>query len=143
MSDGDETSEGGKVIVVDGANVAYEECDDDGHPKVHNILAVRRLLKERGYDPVVIVDASLKYKVDDEQRFESLIEEQIIRQVPAKTDADYFVLKTAEQHEAMIISNDQYKDYLPEFPWINERRVPLMIIKGEVELYEKQLEEEP
>ena len=129
---------GKDVVVIDGANVAYEERSGGGKPKLSNLLKVRRELEERGLDPVIIVDASLKYDIDDQEQIEMLIRSQQIRQVPAGTDADFFILEIAHQHDALIVSNDQYKDYLKNYPWIPERRLPYMIVKGEVHLYEVQ-----
>ena len=129
---------GGKdVVVIDGANVAYEERSAGGKPKLSNLLKVRRELEERGFEALILIDASLKYDIDDQQQIESLIRSQQIRQVPAGTDADYFILQVADQHGARIVTNDQYKDYLGRYPWIPERRLPYMIIKGEVHLYEE------
>ncbi|HEY0005443.1 MAG TPA: hypothetical protein VGB17_11590 [Pyrinomonadaceae bacterium] len=129
-----------RVIVVDGANVAYEECSEGGCPKVSNLLAVRQALEEKGYDPIIIVDASLKHRIDDPDQLEKLIQQQTVRQTPAGTDADYFVLEIAAQNDALVITNDRYRDYQEQYPWIEERRVPLMIIGGQVQLYEKPCE---
>jgi len=131
-------SKGREVVVIDGANVAYEERSAGGKPKLANLLKVRRELEERGFDPVVIVDASLKYDIDDQQQIEALIRSQQIRQVPAGTDADFFIIQLADQLDARIVTNDRYKDYAERYPWIQERRVPYMIVKGEVVLYDGQ-----
>ncbi len=128
------------VIVVDGANVAYLERSKQGKPKISNLVAVRRTLEQKGYDPIIIVDASLKYDVDDPDQLEALIDDQVVRQAPAETEADYFILETAEQQDAQVISNDQFERYRDRYPWIVHRRVPLMIIDGQVQLYRQQLE---
>ena len=133
---------GKEVVVVDGANVAYEEKSQSGKPKVSNLIAVRRALEEEGLDPIVIIDASLKYEVDDPDQLETLIESQAVRQVPAKTDADYFILQIAGEHNARVVTNDQYKEYQKDHPWIAERRLPYMIVKGEVHLYENNSDSE-
>jgi predicted thioredoxin/glutaredoxin len=125
-----------QLVVVDGSNVAHEEKSVSGKPKVSNIVAVRRALEEQGFEPLVVIDASLKYDVDDPDQIEALIEHQSIRQVPAGTDADYFIIQIAEQYEASIVTNDQYREYRSRHPWIPERRMPYMIVKGEVHLYE-------
>lgn len=130
-----------RIAVVDGANIAYSERSHEGDPKVSNILAVRAALEKRGYEPLVIVDASLVYEIDDRPQLESLIDNQVVRQVPSDTDADYFIIKTAEKYKAIIISNDQYESYREGHPWVEKRRVPVMIIRGNVELYEPGLEE--
>jgi hypothetical protein len=128
------------IIVVDGANVAYVELSAKGQPKVSNLVAVRRALEQKGYEPLIFVDASLIYKIDDRPQLEALINDQIIRQVPAATDADYFVLETADHYRAQIVSNDEFEPYRDRYPWIEDRRVPLMITQGRVELYEPKLE---
>jgi hypothetical protein len=127
------------IIVVDGANVAYAERSRDGEPKVSNMVAVQQELKRRGYEPIIIIDASLRYEIDDPDQLEGLLDRQAFRQAPAGTDADYFILRTAEQQEARIVSNDEYEQYQEDYPWIERRRVPFMIVEGQVQLYEKDL----
>jgi hypothetical protein len=126
-----------EVVVVDGANVAYAELSQKGEPKVSNLMAVRHALKQKGYEPILIVDASLRHQVDDPDQLEALIDDQVIRQASAGTDADYFSLEIAEQQGAYVVSNDEFERWRDQYPWIERRRVPLMIVKGQVELYEK------
>ncbi|MHB1295077.1 MAG: NYN domain-containing protein [Anaerolineae bacterium] len=128
-----------KVAVVDGANVAYEEMTTEGKPKVANIVQVRKMLKERGYDVIVILDASLRYDVDDPAQLEGLLGDEGYRQAPAETQADYFILAYADELGALIVSNDQFEEYRGKYPWIEERRVPLMIIEGRVKLFEPKI----
>lgn len=126
-----------KVAVVDGANIAYAELSAEGQPKVSNLLAVRHKLRELGYEPIIIVDATLRHEIDDPDQLEALIDDQVVRQAPASTDADYFVLETAHEHDgALVVSNDTFQEYRDAYPALAERRVPLMIIWGEVQLYE-------
>lgn len=129
-------------VIIDGANVAYEEKSAGGKPKLSNLLRVRGELEERGFEAIIIIDASLKYDIDDQEQLESLIRSQQVRQVPAGTDADFFILQLAEQLGARIVTNDRYKDYSDRYPWISERRLPYMIVKGEVMLYEEQEQHE-
>jgi hypothetical protein len=126
------------VVVIDGANVAYEEKSGGGKPKLSNLLKVRRELEERGLDTIIVIDASLKYEIDDQEQLEKLIASQQIRQVPAGTDADFFILEIADTCGARIVTNDQYRDYKERYPWIRERRLPYMIVNGEVHLYEEE-----
>ena len=100
-----------------------------------NIVAMREALIEEGYDPVIIVDATLRHSIDDPEQLEALLESEEIRQAPAGTDADYFVLKVADENDAVVISNDLFDDYEDEYPWIEERRIPFMIVRDEVHLY--------
>ena len=131
-------SKGREVVVIDGANVAYEERSAGGKPKLSNLLKVKRELEERGFEAVIIVDASLKYDIDDQAQLETLMRSQQIRQVPAGTDADYFIIQFADQLDARVVTNDRYKDYAEQYPWVTQRRMPYMIVKGEVVLYDGQ-----
>ncbi|HEY0170002.1 MAG TPA: hypothetical protein VGB98_03045 [Pyrinomonadaceae bacterium] len=132
------SASGRRMVVIDGANVAYEERSAGGKPKFSNLLKVRRELEERGFEPVILVDASLKYDIDDQEQLENLIRSQQVRQVPAGTDADFFIIQFSQELDALIVTNDRYKDYADQYPWVNERRLPYMIVKGEVVLYEEQ-----
>jgi hypothetical protein len=130
----------GRKIVVDGSNVAFEEFSKGGTPKVSNLVAVRKHLEERGFHPMIIVDASLKHKVDDPDQLDALILNERIHQVPAGTDADYWVLETAQRIDGLVVSNDRFQPYQDSYPWIEERRIPFMIIEGLVQLYEPAIE---
>jgi hypothetical protein len=125
------------LIVVDGANVAWSEQTRDGKPKVSNIVIMRRALEEEGYDPIIIIDASLRHDVDDPDQLEGLIDGQHVRQSPAGTEADYFLLMTAGQQNSKVVSNDTFESYRDDYPWIWERRMPYMIVEGKVQLYRK------
>lgn len=128
----------GKLIVVDGANVAWSEQSSDRKPKVSNLVAMRQALEAEGLDPIIIIDASLRYDVDDPDQLEGMIDGQHVRQSPAGTEADYFILKTAEQQEANIVSNDTFEKYRDEYDWIWDRRIPYMIVEGEVQLHREE-----
>jgi len=127
---------GETTAVVDGANVAYAEKSDEGAPKVSNVVAMGEALKGLGHGFLVIIDATLRHEVDDPEQLEALLDDRSLRQAPAGTDADYFILETAERFDAWVVSNDEFEGWDEEYPWIHDRRVPFMIIDGEVELYD-------
>lgn len=129
-----------RTVIVDGSNVAFEEQSYGGKPKVSNLVLVRRLLEERGFKPIIIVDASLQHKIDDPGQLDGLIDKHLVHQAPAGTDADFWVLQMAEQEDALVVSNDRFQPYHERFPWIEERRLPFMIIEGDVQLYEPTIE---
>ncbi len=129
-----------QYVVVDASNVAHEEVTEGGKPKIANLIAVRDELREQGYEPIIIADATLRHEIDDPQQLESLMDRQEVRQVPAGTDADFFIVQTAEQQNAKIVSNDRYQDFEEQFPWVKSRRVPFMIVKGQVQFYEDRLQ---
>lgn len=65
-----------ECVIVDGANVAYAELSHDGEPKVSNLIAMCTALEEQGYEPTVIVDASLRYEISDPEQLEALLDER-------------------------------------------------------------------
>lgn len=130
----EQSGEGRSEVLVDGSNVAWEEQTDGGKPKVANIRAMIDELRERSLEPVVVVDASLRHQIDDEDQLERLIDDQVVRQAPAQTEADLFVLRLAEEFDAPVVSNDTFDERAEEFAWIRDRRIPFMIVNGHVVL---------
>ncbi len=130
-----------EIVLVDGSNIAYTEATKGGSPKMSNLVAVRKKLEEMGYQPIIIVDAALRHDIDDPKQLEALIDDQVVRQAPAGTDADFFIIKMAEEEKAKIVTNDEYIDYRDQFKWIPDRRVPVMIINGDVTFYDNKLKE--
>jgi hypothetical protein len=128
-----------RVAVVDGNNVAYAEPTSNGSPRMSNLVAMRRALDDLGYKSLIIVDAALRHIIDDPNQLEALLDDKVIRQAPAQTDADYFVLELAEEMGGIVVSNDEFEEYRGQHPWISKRRVPFMIVNGHVELYEPQI----
>jgi replication-associated recombination protein RarA len=127
------------VIVLDGANIAYTDKTRKGKPRVSNLIKAIKELTERGFKTITIVDAALRHEIDDDEQFESLIDKGLVLQAPAGTEADYFILTTARQEEAHVLSNDLFSEFKDEFASEVGRRVPFMIVEGEVQLYEDQL----
>ena len=119
-----------KTVIVDGSNVAHSSEGEKA--LLGNIRIIREKLIEEGYEPVVLADAALRHQIDDERGFEQLVEEGTIRQAPAGTDADYFILSFARELDANIVSNDRFKDRVEAFPEVKNRVIRYMIVNGEV-----------
>lgn len=119
-------------VLVDGSNVAFSS--EGERPLLANILAVRDKLVEDGMEPIVVVDAALRHQIDDGGGFERLVDEGLIRQAPAGTDADYFILSFAEELDASIVSNDRFRDRIDRYPELRKRLIKYMIVEGEVVL---------
>lgn len=128
-----------RVIVVDGSNVAWENASAAGQPRVSNLVAARRTLEEHGYDPIMIVDATLRHQVDDPDQLEALMDDERVLQAPAGTQADYFALATAKEQGCQIVSNDTFEQWSEEFPEVRKRRVPYMVVRDEFQLHEPSL----
>lgn len=123
-------SEETKTVIVDGSNVAHSSEGEKA--ALANIRLVRDKLIEEGYDPVVLADAALRHQIDDGEGFEALVEAGTIKQAPAGTDADYFILSFARELDANVVSNDRFKDRVEAFPEVKKRVIRYMIVNGEV-----------
>jgi hypothetical protein len=119
-----------KVAIIDGSNVAHSTEGDSA--RLGNIRIVHEKLHEEGYEPVIVVDAALRHQIDDRRAFEEMVDEGKIRQAPAGTDADYFILSFARELDAVIVSNDRFRDRLEAFPEARDRVIRYMIVNDEV-----------
>jgi hypothetical protein len=123
-----------RVVLVDGSNVAFSSEGEQGVLK--NIVTIRDRLVADGFEPIVVVDAALRHTIDDEAGYERLVDEGAIRQAPAGTDADYFILCFADELNASIVSNDRFKDHIKQHPGLRKRLIKYMTVHGEV-VFEK------
>jgi hypothetical protein len=121
-----------KVAIIDGSNVAHSTEGDAAH--LANILLVREKMEEEGYEPIVVVDAALRHQVDQRREYEEMVEDGTLRQAPAGTDADYFILSFARELDAVVVSNDRFRDREKAFPEARDRVIRFMIVAGEVVL---------
>ena len=128
----DTTPESGRTVIIDGSNVAHSSEGDAA--QLENIELVRRKLAADGFETVVLVDAALRHQIDRPDDFEQLVENGVIRQAPAGTDADYFILAFARELDADVVSNDRFRDRQEAFPETRDRMIRYMIVNGEVVL---------
>lgn len=119
-----------RLVLVDGSNVAHST--EGGRARLANIDAVRAKLREEGIDSVIVADAALRHQIDDAEAYERLVDEGVVRQAPAGTDADYFILSFAEELDASVVSNDRFRDRIDGFPEVRKRLIKYMIVEGEV-----------
>jgi hypothetical protein len=105
--------EASNVVLVDGSNVAHST--EGEAPHVANLVAIREKLVEEGLEPIIVADAALRHQIDDGARYEKLIDEGVVRQAPAGTDADYFILSFARYINASIVSNYRFRYIIKQF----------------------------
>ena len=116
--------------IVDGSNVAFST--EGERPRLRNIILVRDKLREEGMEPILVVDAALRHKIDDAAGLERLVDAGEIKQAPAGTDADHFILMFARELDAAIVSNDRFKDRIAAFPEAEDDMIRYMIVADEV-----------
>jgi hypothetical protein len=120
------------VVLVDGSNVAH--ATEGEPPHVANLIAVREKLVDEGLEPIIVADAALRHQIDDAPKYERMIDDGLVRQAPAGTDADYFILSFARELNASVVSNDRFRDRMKQFPEVRERVIRYMILQDEVVL---------
>jgi hypothetical protein len=127
-----EREQASNVVLVDGSNVAHSIEGEPPH--VSNLVAIRAKLREEGLEPIIVADAALRHQIDDAPNYEGLVKAGEIKQAPAGTDADYFILSFARELGASVLSNDRFKDRISHFPEVKDRIIRYMIVAGEVVL---------
>ena len=116
--------------IIDAANVANYKKGQNGKARLSNIIAAIKALEKGNHEFLIIADASLRHSIDQKEQYEKLVEDGIIDEVPVGQIADHFILETAEQEKAKILSNDKYRDFADEFQDIKNMRMPFTI-KGD------------
>ena len=139
-TEGTRATESGAIALVDASNVAHST--EGSEARLANIIAVRDKLREEGMEPVLVADAALRHQIDNRAQYERLVDDGIVRQAPAGTDADYFILAFARELNARIVSNDRFRDRAKDFPDAQERLIRYMIVQDEV-VFERRAQRRP
>lgn len=124
--------------IVDGSNVAMEARSFKEGGRLRQIELVREKLSQtKGAAITVLVDANLRHHIDRKDDLERMIKDRRVLQAPAQTDADEFILQTAEAHRSrgervVIVTNDRYLDYIkkykPRFDWVKDATKQFMFV---------------
>ena len=125
----------GEPVLVDAANVAH--FTEGPTARLANIRLVTDKLTEEGFRPLIVADAALRHQIDDKAAYEKLIEDGVVKQAPAGTDADYFILSFAREMKARILTNDRFRDRAAEFAEERDRVIRFMIVDGAVVLEQR------
>ncbi|MBY9000727.1 MAG: hypothetical protein KGD64_07435 [Candidatus Heimdallarchaeota archaeon] len=123
-------------VILDGSNIAWEEKNSLDKPKISNIEnMINRLSKVEFKKIITVADAALRYQIDNQKRLDKLVREGAMKMLPARVDGDKFILRIAEEENAMIVSNDMFKEFRDMKSWIDQRRIPYTILDSEVYLH--------
>lgn len=117
-------------ILVDGSNVMHWQ---DNAPSLHPVREVVEKLTGLGYVPGIVFDANAGWKLqgrylhDGELARLLGVEDRQVLVVPKGTQADPYLLETAREFEAKIVTNDRYRDWAEQYPDVLK---PGFLIKG-------------
>jgi len=122
-------------VIVDASNVAHFGKDKEGSkPRLDYLLKSVEALEKLGYEPFPIADASLRHEIDEKEKFNALLDEGKMQQVPSGTTADHFILKIAYEEDCKILSNDNFRDFNDEFQDINNKRIPFNFVEDTISI---------
>ena len=123
----------GKVVVVDAANVAFD--DATGQASIRRMKLLETALDATGCSQVIfIADARLRHRLGpaDLEQFKSMIEARELDQAPAGTSADEFVIDLAKRKDGFIVTNDRYREHQGRWSQLQDRLIKFLIVEDEV-----------
>jgi len=123
--------------VIDASNILHLEVPRQQKPRIKTIYAVVDAVKASGREPILVVEAAMLSTIGDPKNLENLLSESFVLAIPDGSDTSRAVLETAEQRDAIVVSNDTYSDYLNEYPWVELCRLPVALVDGHVCLLER------
>lgn len=108
-------------VVVDGSNIATEGRTTPSLEQLDQ--AVRQYLQEHpGSNVTVVVDASFGHRIEPSERaaFEQAVAHGELVSPPAGAigRGDAFLLRIAERIGARVLSNDSFREFHAEHPWL-------------------------
>lgn len=105
--------------IVDGSNVMHWHLNE---PSFEPLLELNLLLKKKGYKPHYFFDANAGYLLDGRYLHDQDFEQRLnlrrgsVTVVPKGQPADPLILEDARRKRAVVITNDQYRDWAADFP---------------------------
>jgi hypothetical protein len=114
----------GDWILVDGSNVMHWQ---DKLPQIDPLRRVVEDLKRLGYAPGVVFDANAGWKLfgryvnESEMAFLLDLPREQVLVAPKGTPADPYLLMTALEFKARIVTNDRYRDWAGEYPEVQDK----------------------
>ncbi|ADZ09210.1 hypothetical protein Metbo_0963 [Methanobacterium lacus] len=122
-------------VIIDASNVAHFGKEKEGNkPRLDYLLKSVEALEKLGYEPFPIADASLRHEIDEKEKFNAMLDEGKVQQVPSGTTADHFILKLAFEEDCKILSNDNFREFNDEFHDINNRRIPFTFVEDAISI---------
>lgn len=120
-------------LLVDGSNVCYWHLPHGAEriPSLNPLLVLLSELGRLGIPLVCFFDANLRFLLQREEQliFSDLINshKSLFGEVPGRTRADDAILMRADRDATRIVSNDQFRGYQKDFPWLRDE---FRLIKG-------------
>lgn len=121
-------------LFIDGNNIAWNNGNKEkgDKPDANNLLTVIDHARKYGFNDIrVYTDANFGHIANSKEVIARLENDTKVIMVPAKTQADVFIIPFAIKDKGFILTNDTFKDYILEHPndqdFIMTHRVAFMI----------------
>ncbi|MGY6549392.1 MAG: NYN domain-containing protein [Roseinatronobacter sp.] len=117
-------------VILDGSNIMHWR---DGIPDLGTVCDVIRALHAQGYQPGVIFDANVGYKLDGRYQHHPVLARKLglpperVMVVNKGEVADGLILRIARDMGARVVSNDRFRDWAAQYP---EVTMPDFLISG-------------
>lgn len=117
-------------VLIDGSNVMHWQ---DNTPQLAPVRQVVEHFKALGYVPGVVFDANAGWKLEGRYLHDGdfakrlNLEKRQVLVVPKGTPADPFLLETAREFGARIVTLDRFRDWAEAHPEVKE---PGFLIRG-------------
>lgn len=104
-------------IISDGSNIAFHRKTPKKKAKFQNLVILKNYLNNlKELFPIeweIVVDATLRHRINNKKALEKEIKTGVIVQCPCKVEADAFILEFHKNHpeNTLIISNDGFENY--------------------------------
>lgn len=132
-----------KTYIIDGLNIVYT-CAREQPPSLGVLLLLLNALRDSKINFICIFDASTRHKLeregepDSKEIYKKLLYRRptVFSEVPGGTCADDYILNDANDKDLPVISNDRFRDYAKQFPWVSEenRLIKVAQIGGELRI---------
>ena len=107
-------------IVVDGNNVAYFN-EPKNSPQAKKLVYLYSWLRNNyGFDVTIFISSALKHVATDWDSLQDLIKIGRVQETPAGASDDFYVIQTAIQNDALILTNDRFNDWKVKYPEFKE-----------------------
>lgn len=109
-----------RTVIVDGNNVAYH-MTSRGKPSAQNLILAYRSLASAGFKPIFVVSAALIHNIDRPSLLDQFMLSAEVVEAPRGGNDDFKIIQLAKKHNASIISNDRFLDWIDRYAWISTR----------------------
>jgi len=125
--------------VIDAHNAAYLQAPRDPRPNIRNIRRVIEAVEASGRDALFVMDPGIRSLIVDVDELKKLLSDPRLIPLDGGKDIGQLVVETAAQFDAVIVSNNTYAEYAPDYPWIEERRIAVAAVNDQVVLLDRKM----